>query len=177
MEQKRDGHGRLLEIPGSAERDAEALRLRSRGRTFQEISDILGYGGKGNAHNAIQRAVASMQKEHADEVYAQIIENLNTARRAVHEVLERHHVIVQQGRVVRLGDEFEPLTDSGPTLDAVDRLIKIEDRLAKLHGLDTVKVDVTVEDATDSKIRGLVEELEARNRAAEQALRSPHAPE
>lgn len=172
MERQRDGKGRYLEHPGSAERDAEALRLRSRGRTFQEISDALGYGGEGNAHNAIKRRVAALQQEHADEVYAQQIENLGNMRRAVYEVLEKNHVVVQQGKII-MTPLFDPLIDYKPVLEAVDRLLKIEDRFAKLHNLDqhTVKVDVTVQNETDAAIRALLDDMEQRVKAQEEEIR------
>lgn len=170
-ERPRDGDGKILETLGSVERDTEALRMRSRGHTFDFIAQHLGYGNRSNAHRAVRNAVKAMQKEHADEVYAQQVENLNNMRRAVYEVLEKNHVVVQQGKII-MTPEFDPLIDYKPLLEAVDRLLKIEDRFARLHGLDTVKLDVTVEDATDVKIRTLVEQLEARNRADEEALRA-----
>ncbi|GAA2395473.1 hypothetical protein GCM10010404_61300 [Nonomuraea africana] len=70
---------------------------------------------------------------------------------------------VSQGRVVRLGQPFidddgnaavddgrgEPLEDDAPVLAAIDRMLKIQERRAKLLGLDIpvkqlVGGDVTV---------------------------------
>lgn len=172
MERPRDGQGKFLEAPGSAERDAEALRMRSRGHTFDQIAHTLGYGHRANAHAAIKRAVAAIQKEPAEEIYAQQIANLNNMRLAVYEVLEKNHVVVQQGKII-MTPEFNPLIDYKPVLEAVDRLLKIEDRFAKLHNLDqhTVKVDVTVQNETDAAIRALLEDMEARVKAQEEEIR------
>lgn len=169
MEQNRDGKGKFLESEESIKRDAEALRLKGRGRTLQEISDKLGYGGSGNAHNAIVRAVARHQKEPADVVYRMQMDNLDTMRRHVYDVLEQFHVVVQNGRIV-FTPEADPVRDYKPVLEAVDRLLKIEDRFARLHGLDTVKLDVTVDNSTDKAIRTLLADFEAQVAAQEQEL-------
>jgi uncharacterized protein YegP (UPF0339 family) len=172
MDRPRDGQGKFLESPGTAERDAEALRMRSRGHSFETIAQTLGYGHRANAQRAIKRAVAALQKEPAEEIYAQQIENLNNMRRAVYAVLEKNHVVVQNGRIIFL-DKFNPLIDYKPVLEAVDRLLKIEDRFAKLHNLDqhTLKVDLTYQNETDVAIRKLLDELDERVKAQEQEIR------
>jgi hypothetical protein len=39
-------------------RDAEAAKLRVRGRTYQQIPDELGYASPGAAHDAVSRSLA-----------------------------------------------------------------------------------------------------------------------
>ncbi|MEV8033905.1 hypothetical protein [Streptomyces sp. NPDC086182] len=75
------------------------------------------------------------------------------------EVLDRHHVTVNNGRVIKL-DDGEPLLDDGPVLAAIDRLLKIEDARRKnnesqrkLLGLDApTKVDAQVTEVTQSDL-------------------------
>jgi hypothetical protein len=75
------------------------------------------------------------------------------------EVLDRHHITVNNGRVIKL-DDGEPLLDDGPVLAAIDRLLKIEDARRKnnesqrkLLGLDApTKVDAQVTEVTQSDL-------------------------
>lgn len=96
-------------------------------------------------------------------------------------VLERHHITVNNGRVVTL-DDGEPILDDGPVLSAIDRLAKIEDArlknnesLRRLFGLDMpVKVDHTVTETTqqDIAVQELVAEMRAKNANVEGSLRA-----
>ena len=70
------------------------------------------------------------------------LERLDRLYEAAVGVLERHHVTVSQGRVVQL--DGEPLPDDGPVLQAIDRLLKLQERRARLLGLDAAqKLDVS----------------------------------
>ena len=76
---------------------------------------------------------------------------LDELAQAARAVLERKHLVVSQGRVVRLGKPYidketgeaevddgrgEPLEDDAPVLQDIDRLLKIQERRARLLGLD-----------------------------------------
>jgi predicted DNA-binding protein (UPF0251 family) len=120
--------------------DTEALRLRSRGMTYQKIADSLGVT-KATAYNRVQRALTAIPKEAVEEYRKLETERLDT-------MLER---------------VMEKVThDDGKSgfLFAVDRALAIMDRRAKLLGLDSpVKtVNVTV-DAADLEIIRLSEQL------------------
>jgi hypothetical protein len=96
-------------------------------------------------------------------------------------VLERHHITVNNGRIITLADG-EPLLDDGPVLAAIDRLAKIEDArlknnesLRRLFGLDApTKVDATVTETTqqDLELQEMLRDAKARVAAEEQALRA-----
>jgi hypothetical protein len=74
-------------------------------------------------------------------------------------VLERNHVTVSHGRIIR-GENEEPLLDDGPVLTAIDRLLKIQERRAKLLGLDApARHEVVTLDALDTEIARLSAEL------------------
>jgi hypothetical protein len=78
-------------------------------------------------------------------------------------VLEAEHHVTQVGRLVR-GPDGEPLRDHGPTLAAIDRLLKIMERRAKLVGLDApvrARVEVVDEATVDRAIAELELELAA----------------
>ncbi|MGH3382674.1 MAG: helix-turn-helix domain-containing protein [Actinoallomurus sp.] len=131
--QTRAGNGRYDRDPETAKRDAEAAKLRSRGWTYQRIADHLGVT-KATAHEAVKRALHDTLAEPAADVRELELARLDAMYDAVIKVLETKHVTVNNGRVIYVGDT--PLEDDGPVLAAVDRLIKIQERRARLLGLD-----------------------------------------
>jgi hypothetical protein len=89
-------------------------------------------------------------QEPAEELRQLELMQLDELARAARAVLERKHLMVSHGKIVRLGQPFvnddgnaevddgrgEPLKDDAPVLAAIDRLLKIQERRAKLLGLD-----------------------------------------
>jgi hypothetical protein len=143
----------------TAQRRAQALKMRLDGARYDEITQQLGYSSRGAAVQDVQRALVATVQEPADEVRALELSRLDMMWQTVIEVLRKEHVIVSQGRVVFLDDE--PIKDTGPILAAVDRLLKIQERRAKYLGLDAPKqLEVVTLDAIDQQIRALNEELE-----------------
>jgi len=51
----------------ATERQAEALRLRKAGRTFEEIAEALGYSHASGAHKAVVTALKETLREPAEE--------------------------------------------------------------------------------------------------------------
>jgi hypothetical protein len=129
----RDGNGRYTRDLATAERDAEAARLRSRGMTYRQIAAHLGVT-VGNAHAAVQRALAEVIAEPAADALAFELERLDQLYQAALKVLEAQHITVSNGRVVEL--DGVPLPDDGPVLQAIDRLVRISESRRKLLGLD-----------------------------------------
>lgn len=133
----RSGRGRFTRSIDTAQRDADACRLRTRGATYQQIADQLGYANRGDAHHAVSRALKAAVAEPADEVRALELARLDAMYEAAMGVLERRHVTVSNGRVITLDNE--PLEDDAPVLQAIDRLLRIQARRAALLGLDAEK--------------------------------------
>ncbi|MEU9819192.1 hypothetical protein ACIGG9_16125 [Pseudonocardia alni] len=180
-EQARDAQHRFTRTPESIARDAEALRLRSRGQTLQAISDLLQYGSAGNVSRAIKRATQDVIAEDADEYRRQQLLRIAMLRREAIAVLERDHVVVSHGRVIRVGpmpeegqpDTRKPLLDDGPKLAAIATLRQLDEREAKLLGLDAaVKVDATVHqvDPQDLELMQLISEQKAKNAAEREQI-------
>lgn len=158
--------GRFVRTLKGAKRDAEAAQLRSRGMSFRAIASELGYSNPGTAHAAVSRALAAVVAEPAAEVREHMVAQLDYLTEKALEVLEAQHVVVQQGRIVYQGDK--PLTDNAPVLDAIQTLLKIQERRAKLLGLDAPKkVEVITLDWLDAQIAGLSAEVDQRAAAAE----------
>jgi hypothetical protein len=156
----RGGKGRFERNPDTAIRDAEAARLRVRGLTYRQIADDLGFAGPGKAYEAVKRVLADTVAEAADDLRAVELERLDRMYQAALKVMEADHFAVSHGKVIYLDGDSKPLADSGPALAAMDRLLKIQERRAKLLGLDApTKANVTVSDAITSEIEQLAAQL------------------
>jgi len=166
--------GRFTAGLDTAQRDAEACRLRVRGLSYGEIATQLGYANDTAASLAIRRQLAATVTEAANELRQFEVERLNIYERAALGVLERKHVTVSQGRIIMMGDT--PLLDDAPVLAAIDRLLKIQERRAKLLGLDApTRVQVVTVDLVDAEIARLTAELAAQpgSPAADEASATP----
>lgn len=134
-EQPRDGNGGFLYVNSSVQRDADASRLRSEGKTYQQIADELGYHDRGHAWRGIQRARRAILREPAAELIQVESARLDELYVTALDILERDHVTVSNGRVM-YDDEGNPLLDDGPKLAALRELRQIRESFRKLHGLD-----------------------------------------
>ncbi|WP_406338254.1 hypothetical protein OG987_13320 [Streptomyces sp. NBC_01620] len=153
------GDGQFVRSLTTAQREAEAARLRTKGWTYQRIADELGYGHRADAYNAAQAALKATVREAGEELRTLELERLDRLEAAANEVLEREHITVSHGKVVSL-DDGVPLPDDGPVLQAIDRLLKIQERRSRLLGLDApVKRDISLTDERAAAIEALVEEL------------------
>lgn len=164
----------------TAERRAKALNLRTRGRSYEEISEALGYASRHAAREDILRAWTARAAERdveADSYVTAELEKLDMLERAVMGVLERkHYSITPKGTLVWLNPEPNnpfsvemPLEDDAPILAAAAHMVKIAERRTKLLGLDapTKKIiEVTNYDGIDSDVKRLVDELAARGQDA-----------
>ncbi len=93
-------------------RQLQALELRLAGVTYEQIATQLGYAGRSGAHKAVASALAQTLREPADEL-----------RMISAERLDRATLAIWRGV-------------SGGDTRAIDTLLRIEARRAKLLGLD-----------------------------------------
>lgn len=157
-ERPRDGNGRFYRTVEDATRDEKAARLRARGWTYPRIAAEMDYDSRASAYHAVERVLRETVREAGDDLRALELERLDAMWAAAVEVLDRQHVTVSNGRIVELGGE--PLEDDAPVLAAIDRMLKIQERRARLLGLDApVKRDLTLTDERAARIEALVEEL------------------
>lgn len=151
----RDNNGRYIRTADNAERDAEAARLRARGNTYLEIATEMGYADHAGARKAVARALVATVAEPAEEVRQLQLAQLDKLTAAALAVLERAHVTVSHGKIIR-DEKGQPLLDDGPVLNAIDRLLRIQERRAKLLNLDApTRHEVVTLDALDSEIERL----------------------
>lgn len=158
--------GRFTRTLEGAERDAEAARLKSRGLSYSQIARNLGYADHAGAYKAVQRALAAVPTESVDELRAVQRAQIDALTAKAIEILEStHYAYTVHGDLVRgpegpNGEPGDPLLDPAPTLAAIDRLIRLAERLSKLMGLDApTRHEVITLDYLDAQIRAATEEL------------------
>ncbi len=130
----RDGRGRFTRTPATAEREAAAMRLRARGESYSAIADQLGYCDRSAARKAVQRGLAATVAEPAAELRDLELARLDDLHATTWKVMRTPHVVVSGGRVVER--DGKPLRDDMPVLRAIDTLLRIMARRARLLGLD-----------------------------------------
>ncbi|WP_377271914.1 helix-turn-helix domain-containing protein [Peterkaempfera sp. SMS 1(5)a] len=129
----RDGWGRYTRTLEAAQRRANALELRSHGLTYDQIAEHLGIS-KSAAFETVQQGLADTVAEPAAAARKLELDRLDVLYQAAMRVLEAQHLTVSHGKVVQ--HDGAPLEDDGPVLNAIDRLVRISERRARLLGLD-----------------------------------------
>ncbi|MFF0140464.1 hypothetical protein ACFYRN_28870 [Streptomyces sp. NPDC005227] len=131
----RGGRGRITASYTTAQRDARAAELRDEGWKLEDIATELGYHDRSHARQGIRRAIRSVTEGPAKALVAREADRLDTLYEAALEVLQRDHVTVSHGKVIK-DDAGNILIDDGPKLAAIDRLVKVRESYRKLLGLD-----------------------------------------
>ena len=126
--------GNLDRRLAAQERQLKALELRLAGVTYQQIADELGYASRQGAFKAVEAALRLTLREPADSLRRISAERLDRATLAI-------------WRAVNAGD-----------LQAIDRLLRIEARRAKLLGLDSPQRQ-EVAGADDGPLKIVVEHV------------------
>lgn len=102
------------------EKAVQALALRKTGATYEQIAQALGYASRGAAHRAVQRLLKAHEVEEVDALRKLEDSRLDEMLFAIY-------------KAARGGD-----------LGAIDRILRIAERRARLWGLDMpVKQEVT----------------------------------
>ena len=131
----RDHLQRFVRTPEQIELDHEAAMLRGDGKTFKQIAEYFGLEDPSGAYRMVQRAIEDIPREATVELIALELAKLDSLERRYHVIMEKHHVYVSaSGKVVYDGDER--LEDDGPLMKAMDGLLRVADRRAKLLGLN-----------------------------------------
>jgi len=154
-----------------ADRRARVVAMKARGARYADIARELGISeavaGK-DASLAYQQAAARLRAT-MDEVIAGEIEELEALRAlAWRDVLTKHPHVTQSGKIA-INPDGTPVYDTAPNSRARRDLLAIQERKAKLLGLDAaMKVDIKAEVVTVGAFDAAIAELTAAI-AAEQA--------
>lgn len=135
--QTRTSRGRYQGTITTDERAAATARYWAEhpGITYQQLADATGWSNRGDAWRAVQRARKAVLQQAGAEVVASEAAQLDDLFVHAMEVLERDHVVVSHGKVVK-DDDGRPLLDDGPKLAALREMRMIRESYRKLHGLD-----------------------------------------
>ena len=142
------------------DRDMEALRLRTTGWSLESIADHLGLATNAAVANSLRRAVSMMARFAGNEQRLLELQKLDEAEAEIWKVLKMvHWAYTARGDLV-YGPDGEPQKDARIILEAVDRLMKVAERRAKLMGLDApMRAEVLTIDSIDAEIARLETEL------------------
>jgi hypothetical protein len=151
----------------AAEKDARALELRRAGLSYRQIAAQMGVS-VGAAYKYVTRGLDRTRREPADALRDLEVERLDQLQLEALRVLRRRHFLVQGGEVVTRTNPatgaVEELLDDGPSLAAIRTLLAVQERRAKLLGLDApARVDANVtlrvawERASDEERMSLVD--------------------
>lgn len=180
----RGSNGQFRRTPASAARDMRAAELHGQGWTHERIAAELGYAGRGSVSKAIERAYTGIVTPGAAAAKRLDFERIDRLIEKNWEALERPHVAVSNGRVVRrfMGVErhpdgiekldadgkpipvFEDVLDDGPVAVHTMTILRLIERRAKMHGYDEPvhsRVEVITADVVEANITRLERELAA----------------
>jgi hypothetical protein len=144
----------------NAVKDAKALSYRARGWTYHQIAAEMGYHDRSAARKAVERAIASDVRESNEAAKAILLADLNAAKQEIWAVIKTAHVTISNGVAVRL--DGQPVPDDDPIYRGVDRLIKIDQEIAKIYGAYApVQHEVRTIDAIDARLIELADQVAA----------------
>lgn len=145
----------------TAKRRSEAVALRLTGLDYETIAQRLGYASRGAAYTDITRSLEASiaeQRRNTETMREEELRRLDQLLLEAWGVLKREHITVSHGRIIR-GDDNQPIPDDSQVLQAIDRILKIQERRAKYLGLDAPTRQVVSLDAIDDEIARLSAEL------------------
>lgn len=159
-----------------AQRRAKAIELKNRGLSWQQVAEQVPYlDSEGNPSAAfacvdVTRALKQANKELSmglEEYREAARMRLDGLRRQVFAVLARPHYVLHQGQFV-VDENGDKVRDDGPILAAVDRLLRIEERQAKIDGTDASdKLTIALDRRVDEETTVVVESILAGANAIE----------
>lgn len=150
-------------------KDARALALHCQGRSYQQIADEIGWSSKGNAYNAVKRALADLQRDRLEQTdhLTLAIERIQKSISLCQEIIDTPHFLAAPGgKIAMLTDpvtgEETPVLDDGPKQRAITEMRHLNDQLillADLRPASKSRVEVVTEDVVDKEIEKLAKEI------------------
>jgi hypothetical protein len=116
------------------ERQRQALELRKGGASFPEIAKALGYSGPAGAYQAVMSALRRTLKEPAEEVRTLEVARLDA-------------MLLALWTQVKQGNQ-----------GAIDKALKVEERRAKLLGLDAPAKVAPTDPSGEEQYEGLTDD-------------------
>jgi hypothetical protein len=130
---RRSSNGRAVRAADTISQDWRAWDLRCQHLTYREIGAELGIDPS-TAYDAVQRAAQMIPTEGAAEMKMSMLEEMDRMSRHLWTVVERKRALVVRGRVVTCNGQ--KVIDDGPAIQAIAQLLRVQERRARLMGLD-----------------------------------------
>lgn len=135
---------RFVRTPEQMEKDHQAAGMRP--MTYRAIGEKFGVN-ESSAYQMVQRAIADIPRESTEELIQLELMKLDRIESKAADIMEKYHpVVTQSGKILDLEEET-------PVIQAMNTLLKVADRRARLLGLNaptrtelTSTVSVTIED-------------------------------
>lgn len=166
-------------VAATAERQARAFELSLEGHSLRAVAGIMSAEGAKISHEGVRALIALEAAERvgpvAEQYRAILIERTNQLRLTVGELLDVDPAPVTAGKdglPVRDPETGEFVRDYGLRLSAVDRLVKLDERLAKLTGADAASKTESTVNATVTDVPADVAELLRQARERNDARRA-----
>jgi len=137
------GPARVTATERRRRRDSEAAVLRAQGMSYDEVADALGYSGRSAAHKSVRRALSDVVQTSTDEARVLAQQRLDGLRRML------VGLVTEGGLVPR------------DTIAAARALLAVEEREARLLGLDAAAAPVVTSGHLDAEIERLTREIGA----------------
>lgn len=172
--------GKAVSKPNSFnnEKNAEEARLM-----YQDRLDGMTFRAIAAKHNCSIRKVQSRLNTYVPQLLegpATVYRNaevgkLDELEEKLWEVLDKDHLMISHGKVMKTEDEtgeLVPVKDDAPRMAAIDRLLKVADRRAKLLGLDMpAKTELNVtSDIEDDELIQTLKSLRDKKQQEEQEI-------
>ena len=136
----RSKKGKFVRVLDTAERDAEAARLRGRGHGYAEIAVIMGYADASGAWRAVARALTAAAGEGTAMAKRLELDRIDRLLVKVQEIMDRPGPAVDRmGKPLVDEETGERLPNRDIQLAAIDRATRLLERRAKLLGTDAPK--------------------------------------
>jgi hypothetical protein len=182
LEQRQHGGNHMfLSVPNRTEREAwAAARWAVNNWTYRRIGEAMDVS-EATAYRYVQaglRVSQEIAEATAEQARAVHRSRLEYATEVAIGVMEKDHIHVSQGRVVK-DDDGLPLLEDGPKLAAADRVRALSESLRKLDGIDAAtKLDtnLTVK-PQDIELAEIVRQVEEENQALEARIRGENSSE
>ena len=146
-------------------RRAKLVEYRRQKIPYSRFYEELGYGSVNEATKDFKRTLEESiaRQDNNVELYREEqLQELEYLAEEAHAILrEVHYIVGVSGKVALDPDTDRPLIDHTPRLQAIDRLLRILDRVAKLRGTEQIRVEVLTIDAIDAEIQRLSRDLAA----------------
>lgn len=159
-------YGKPLSDLAMAERDNQVVALKRQDLSFQQVADQLGIS-KSAAIRGFQRVKARVEERGELDYVAYRdaqLARVATRRELTEDIMAARHVSISNGHVVSeiIGQDEDgkpiygdPYEDTGPTLAAIDRLIKLDEQEAKLVPGLYAKVEVDLSGVLKYEVHGI----------------------